>query len=224
MQKNKIIVVIPARGGSKGISRKNLQNLGGKPLIAHIIGTALQVKEIDRVMVSTEDIEIAKVAKKYGAEVPFMRPKELAEDNVPTLPVIQNALENLKKRENYVPDYVLLLYPTSPLLSKERIQESVDLCLKIGANSVISGTYDTKHYWIKSGKLWKRLYPKKIQNRQLTKPLFKENGAIYLSKTSVLKKQLVADMASVVLMEEHENIDIDTPDDLEKVRNILKHK
>lgn len=222
--KYKIIAIIPARGGSKGIPRKNLKDLGGKPLIAHIIGTALKVNEIDRVIVSTEDKEIAEVSKKYGAEVPFLRPQDLAEDDVPTLPVIQNVLESLKKHENYIPDYVLLLYPTSPLLSKDRVQEAVDLCLKTGADSVISGTFDNKHYWIKDGGGWARLYPTEIKNRQHTAPLFKENGAIYLSKTSVLKKQIAADRAAIVIMGEKENIDIDTQDDLEQVRNILKNK
>ena len=113
----KIIAIIPARGGSKGIPRKNIKDLAGKPMISYIIESVKNIPDIERVIVTTEDDEIAEVAKKYGAEVPFKRPAELAEDEVATLPVLQHALEYLEKEEKYIPDYVLLVYPTSPLLS-----------------------------------------------------------------------------------------------------------
>lgn len=220
----KIVAIIPARGGSKGIPRKNIKDLAGKPMIAYIIESVKKVPDIERVIITTEDDEIAQVAKKYGAEVPFKRPTELAEDEVATLPVLQHALEYLEKEEKYVPDYVLLVYPTSPLLSSKRIQEAVDICKKRNSDSVVSGIYDKGHYWIEVEGGWERVYPKKLENRQWSKPLFKENGAIYLSKSEVLKKQLVADKADILIMNADENVDVDHIEDFEKVQKILESK
>jgi len=183
----KIVAIIPARGGSKVIPRKNVKDLAGKPMIAYIIESALKVKGLDRVIVSTEDKEIAEVAKKYGASVPFIRPAELAGDDVLTLPVLLHAIEYLDKEENYKPDYVLLIYPTSPLLNYQRMQEAIDLALVRNSDSVVSGYLDRKHYWQEVEGGWARFYPIKLTDRQHTNPLFKENGAIYLTKTEILK-------------------------------------
>lgn len=220
--RKKIVAIIPARGGSKSIPRKNIKMLAGKPMIAYIIKSALKVKTIDRVIVSTEDEEIAAVAKKYGAEVPFKRPAKLATDAASTLPVLQHAVQYLKTKEHYHPDYVLLLYPTSPLLSHLRIAEAIDVCLKNKADSVISGSLDWGHYWIQKPGGWVRQYPVNPRNRQQTQPLFKENGAIYLNKTSVLRSQVVAKKVQVLLMNPNENIDVDEPADWLKVEQMLK--
>ena len=218
----KIIAIIPARGGSKGIPRKNIKDLAGKPMIAYIIESVKKVQGVDRVIVSTEDEEIYRVAKKYGAEAPFMRPIELAQDEVATLPVLRHAVKYLLENENYSPDYVLLVYPTSPLLKAERIQEIIDLGLEKNSDSVISGTYDKGHYWIESDGGWERLYPTELRNRQLAKSLFKENGAIYLIRTSILEKQLVADKTDIFVMDLEENIDVDTMEDFKRVEIILQ--
>lgn len=219
-----ILALIPARGGSKGIPRKNVKLLGGKPMIAHIIATVKSVRGIDRVIISTEDSEIAAVARQYGAEVPFVRPSELATDEVATLPVLQHAILELKKTEGYEPDYVLLVYPTSPLLSSQRLQEAVDLAQATDSDSVVSGTYDRGHYWQEVEGGYMRLYPLKLENRQKSKPLFKENGAIYLTKTAVLLRQVVADKMLPVIMEPGENIDVDEPEDFARVEEILKSR
>ena len=118
-----ILGVIPARGGSKGVPRKNIKDLCGKPLIAWTIEEMKKSKYIDRLIVSTEDEEIAEVARKYGGEVPFMRPKELAEDTSTDLEFFEHALAWLKENEDYVPDICLRLPTTSPL----RRVEDVDL-------------------------------------------------------------------------------------------------
>jgi len=220
----KIITIIPARGGSKSIPRKNIKELAGKPLIAYSIEAARQVKDVARVIVSTDDEEIAAVARHYGAEVPFIRPAELAGDDVPTLPVLQHALEYLAQMEQYIPDYVLLIYPTSPLLTPQRMQEAIDFALQNDAASVVSGYYDRHHYWIKGQAGWQRLHPQNVelQNRQLAQPLFKENGALYLNKTAVLAKCLVAEPAAVLIMEPAETIDIDEPADFDRVAAIMR--
>lgn len=139
MYKDKnILGLIPARGGSKGLPRKNIKPLLGKPLIAWTIEQALASKYIDKVIVSTEDEEIAEVSKKYGAKVPFMRPKELATDDSPTSDVILHALNWFqKKEENY--DYVVLLESTSPLRETNDIDECVKLLIdNESAKSIVS--------------------------------------------------------------------------------------
>lgn len=190
-------------------------------MIAYIIEHVRQVRGIDRVIVTTEDVEIASVAKQYGAEVPFMRPMELATDEVATLPVLQHAVQWLEQAENYKPDFVLLVYPTSPLLSSARIQEAVDLAFQYDADSVVSGTRDRSHYWQEVEGGYQRLYPLKLENRQATKALFKENGAIYLTKRAVLKRQIVADKMIPLLMSDDETIDVDEQNDFDRVAEIL---
>ncbi len=108
------IAIIPARGGSKGIPRKNIIDLGGKPLIAYSIATSLACAEIERTIVSTDDEDIAAVARQYGAEVPFLRPAELAADDTVDYPVFRHVLNWLSENENYTPDLVVHLRPTSP--------------------------------------------------------------------------------------------------------------
>ena len=109
-----IVAIIPARGGSKSIPDKNIKDLAGKPLIAHSIERALECKSIDRTIVSTDSKKIAEIAKKYGAEAPFIRPEELASDTTPMLPVLQHAVHHLEENEKYPIDIVILLDPTSP--------------------------------------------------------------------------------------------------------------
>lgn len=126
IENKRIISIIPARGGSKGVPRKNIKQLLGKPLIAWTIEEAKSSKYIDRVVVSTDDEEIAEKSKKYGAEVPFLRPEELATDDAKTIDVILHALNWLKTREDYY-DFLVLLEPTSPL----RDVEDIDKCIEI---------------------------------------------------------------------------------------------
>ena len=132
-----ILAIIPARGGSKSIPRKNIKNLGTKPMIAWSIEAALK-SNIDRVIVTTDDKEIAEVAKKYGAKTPFIRPSELAQDTTPTEPVLKHTLEWLKENENYTPDAVVLLQPTSPLRQAEHINEAIKIFKQKNPDCLIS--------------------------------------------------------------------------------------
>ena len=127
--KPKVLGIITARGGSKGIPGKNIKSLLGKPLISYTIEEAKKSGVFDRLILSTDSEEIAEVAKKYNCEVPFIRPVELAEDQVSHLPVIQHAVTWLKNKENYYPDYIMILQPTSPLRRDFHIKEAVDLLL-----------------------------------------------------------------------------------------------
>lgn len=133
MYKNfQILALIPARGGSKGIPKKNIKLLGGKPLIVWSIEAAKKSRFIDRVIVSTDNEEIAEIARSAGGEVPFMRPAELAQDLTPDTPVFEHALEWLRKHDNFVPEFIVHLRPTGPLRTAEEIDEAIEM---LGADS-----------------------------------------------------------------------------------------
>lgn len=129
-RQQRILAIIPARGGSKSIPRKNIKLLGGYPLIAYSIAAGLNSKFIDRVIVSTDDEEIARIAERWGAEVPFIRPAELAEDHVTDLPVFEHAIRWLEQNDNYHADIILQLRPTSPFRPKGCVDEAIELLLQ----------------------------------------------------------------------------------------------
>ena len=129
VKKPEVLAIIPARGGSKGIPRKNIKNFAGYPLIAYSIAAGLQSELTTRVIVSTDDEEIAEVARKWGAQTPFLRPAEFAADNTLDLPVFQHALTWLKEHEGYVPDIVLQLRPTSPARPRTLLDDAVRLLM-----------------------------------------------------------------------------------------------
>jgi CMP-N-acetylneuraminic acid synthetase len=138
MYKNKkFLAIIPARGGSKRLPRKNILDLAGKPLIAWTIEAALNSKYIDRVVVSTDDDEIALISKQYGADVPFIRSAKLAKDTSGSVDVIKDTVKKLEEMNDYY-QYVILLQPTSPMRTKNHIDEAIDLLLTKNADSVIS--------------------------------------------------------------------------------------
>jgi CMP-N,N'-diacetyllegionaminic acid synthase len=124
-----ILAIIPARGGSKGLLGKNIIPLDGHPLIAYSIAAGLDTPEITRVICSTDSNKIAKIARKYGAETPFMRPPELAQDSSNDIETFLHALEWLKDNENYMPDIVIQLRPTSPIRFKSDIQKAINLLI-----------------------------------------------------------------------------------------------
>lgn len=152
-----VVAIIPARGGSKGIPRKNIKNLNGKPLIAYTIEEALKSKYVDRVIVSTEDLEIAEISKSFGAEVPFFRPKELAQDDTPGIEPIIHAINYLLNDENYNFDYVMCLQCTSPLRNSKQIDEAILEMYNKDADSAVSVCEsEVNPYWmkvIKNGKM-----------------------------------------------------------------------
>ncbi len=129
VKKPEVLAIIPARGGSKGIPRKNIRDFAGHPLIAYSISAGLNAKTVTRTIVSTDDEEIAAVARACGAETPFLRPEEFARDNTTDLPVFQHALRWLKENEGYVPDVVVQLRPTSPVRPLNCVDDAVNLLL-----------------------------------------------------------------------------------------------
>ncbi|MEK9186122.1 MAG: acylneuraminate cytidylyltransferase family protein [Patescibacteria group bacterium] len=194
----KVLGVITARGGSKGIPGKNIKPLLGKPLIAYTIEAAKQSGAIDRLILSTDDEAIAKIGREYGCEVPFMRPKDLAEDKSAHLPVMQHAVRWLKENEKYNPDYVMILQPTSPLRQAFQIKEAVELIKKTGADSVLSVSEIPENFHHRkamvldgSGTL-KLIMPagepiyKRVARRQDLEKSYWSVGSVYLFKTDLL--------------------------------------
>ena len=227
----KILGVITARGGSKSVPRKNIRPLAGKPLIAWTIETALQSCSLDRVIVSTDDGEIAEISREWKAEVPFLRPAELAQDDTPTLPVLQHVVSSLESSEGYVPEVIVTLQPTSPLRTTEHIDEAVSLLQKTGADSVVSVCL-TEHspYWMKRLE-GGRAYPflnGQFDNtrRQDLPPAYRVNGAIYATRYHVLMKenQILGKDTRAIVMDAESSIDIDTWLDFKIAETLLKER
>ena len=227
-----ILAVIPARGGSKSIPHKNVVLVAGKPLIAWTIEVALKSPSLQRVIVSTDDPEIANVAQHYGAELPFTRPIHLALDDTPSIDVVVHTIRWVEEHENYRPDFVMLLQPTSPLRTAEDIEEVIRIALEKKGDSVVSVCIAHNHpYWTKriakNGTLVGFL-PKapKCTRRQGLPPAYALNGAIYLARREVLLNQrtLYTEKTYAYIMPQERSLDIDTPWDLYLADLILKDR
>ncbi len=234
---SKILGVITARGGSKGIPGKNIKPLCGKPLIAYTIGAAKSSGVFDKIIISTDDPAIAEVASAYGCEVPFLRPKELAEDKTPHLPVMQHAVEWLKKHENYEPDYVMILQPTSPLRQAIHIKEAADLILKSKADSVLGVSEMPSHYhpmWalnMNEGGMLTLFHNgdhvrNRVKQRQLLPTTYIHNSCIYLFKTGLLfdkeNPSFYGEKVAAYVMDPKYSVNIDEPSDWEEAEKALK--
>lgn len=138
MKKPLILAIIPARGGSKGIPRKNIRTFNGRPLIEYAVEVAKKAPSIDRIVVSTDSEEVATIAKAAGAEVPFLRPATLADDTSKVADAVAHLLLQLKTGEHYQPDYILLLQPTNPMRTVEDIEKSIALIQSRKADSLVS--------------------------------------------------------------------------------------
>ena len=197
MYKDKtFLAVIPARGGSKGLPRKNIKNLCGKPLIAWSIEAGLRSKYIDEVMVTTDDEEIAKISKEFGANVPFLRPKELASDTATTFDAIKHTIDFYKDTYKKTYDYIILLEPTSPLREKEDIDNMIKKMVENekNADSLISIGEVHEHPSIMKKILDGRLVNychelKAHSRRQDNDKAYFPYGVGYIVKTDVLLKE-----------------------------------
>lgn len=226
-----ILGFIPARSGSKGIPKKNIYLLNGKPLIAYTIEEALKSK-VNRLIVSTDSSEIAEVSKRYGAEVPFLRPTGLAQD----LSVIEDsmidAFERLKRSEEYQPDMIVLLHPTTPLRTAKHIDESITLLLEKQADAVVSVSEPMEHpgdmvYWDSQGKMHFLLGTDfgKGQRQQYPKYFFL-NGVVYVfTRENLLQnKSRFGKKTIPYVMRKIDSIDIDSMDDLLIAEAILMRR
>lgn len=219
----KIIAIIPARGGSKGIPRKNIKLLSDKPLIAYAIDTALKSQYIDNVFVSTDDEEIAEIARLYGPEVIF-RPHALAEDHVPLDPVIYHALTAVESNKGIQYDYVVTIQPTSPLLQTTTLDKMIEKMIKGSYDTLISVKADNHLYWAKKEDRFTPLY-KERKNRQYLDPIYRETGAVLITKRAVISESTrIGDNISLFELPEEETLDIDTYQDWTIAENLLKRR
>lgn len=221
----KVLAIIPARGGSKGVPHKNIIPICGKPLIGYTIKPALEalkLRVIDKLIVSTDDEEIANVSKTLGAEVPFMRPDYLSSDTAKSVDVMIHAVD-FYKEQGFDYDTVLLLQPTAPLRSVEDIVESLRLFEKQGTTSLIS-CYKEEYIsdavtYYKEGNLAIALNPNhnKGIRRQEEKEKFVRNGAIYITTVKQMKNnhRVFDDVPAMYVMPKERSVNIDTIDDVE---------
>jgi len=222
----KVLGLIPARGGSKGIPRKNIRTIAGRPLIAWTIETALKSSRLASVVVSTDDQEISEVARRHGAQVPFMRPSELAQDDTPGVDPVLHALDLLPEF-----DAVLLMQPTSPLRSVGDIDGSIRLAEQTGAGCVVSVAQPSQHpYWMYLLDPEQYLQPfvaaKHVTRRQDLPPIYAANGALYFARREWLQSRrtfIAADTVGYVMPAER-SVDLDSPLDWKLAELLLKER
>jgi N-acylneuraminate cytidylyltransferase len=208
-----VLAIIPARGGSKGVPRKNIKNLAGKPLIAWTIEEAKKSKYIDRLIISSDDLEIIEIARQWGCEAPFVRSMELAQDDTPGIDPIMHAIGKLP---HY--DYVMVLQPTSPLRTSADIDLCMELCVEKRARACVSVTEpDKSPYWMftvdADGKMNQLIGTKAVISRRQDLPkVYAVNGALYIAETAHLLKTrtFLDDNATAFVMVQERSLDIDT--------------
>lgn len=225
-REKKIIAVIPARGGSKGIPHKNIIDLCGKPLISYSIIEGLKSKYIDYLMVSTDDEEIAEIAKKHGADVPFIRPVDLATDTSKTIDVVLHVLGNLKK-QGHLYDVLVLLQPTQPLRTSTDIDLAIERYFETGCKSLVSISPVEDHPLlirsIEQDVLVPVLKMSSTCRRQDMPQYYRVNGCIYINEVAQIDENTsFNDNIVPFVMEKEHSIDIDEFSDLVMARYYIK--
>jgi CMP-N-acetylneuraminic acid synthetase/spore coat polysaccharide biosynthesis predicted glycosyltransferase SpsG len=218
----KILAIIPARGGSKGIPKKNIKLLAGKPLIAHTIESSLNSKYITKVVVSTEDEIISKISKLHGAEV-IERKNELAEDHVPLDPVIYHTLSEFEKKGLRY-DVIATIQPTSPLIKTKTIDEAIETFIEQDCDTLITVKAEPHLYWTKQDDVFIPLYSER-KNRQYLEPLYKETGSMLISKREIVSESnRIGNKLHLYEVPSNEAIDIDNYQDWLIAENELNKK
>ena len=225
------LAIIPARGGSKGILRKNIVGLNGAPLISYTIGAALASSSVSRVIVSSEDEEVLDISVSYGAEV-IKRPVELAGDYSPVEALIFHCLDKLQREEHFVPESFVLLQPTSPLRTCRHIDEAIKFFIENFSQAVIS-VYESLHHPLKSLMIDERGFISGlIKNeyvgipRQQLPKAYTPNGAIFIIKTETFRKYrtLFPPETMPYFMSKSDSVDVDDMDDLEYAALLMKKR
>jgi len=231
----RVLGVIPARGGAKGVPRKNIKLLAGKPLLAYMLGAALGSRYFTRVVVSSEDDEILKVAKKYGGlKVPLRRPKELAEDTSPDVPMLQHAVRETERQDGVMFDYVVQLHATTPFMTSGDIDGALTkLFENQKADSVVSVFQVNSYHPIKLKKIVndkleqyvEAFEEKTTSRRQDLYPVYKRNGGLYASKRSVVMDlgRVWGDHVLPYVMPDHQSIEIDSQTDFLMADLLMRH-
>lgn len=226
MVNREVLAIIPARGGSKGIPRKNIRLFAGHPLIAYSIAAARQSQSVTRVIVSTDDEEIAGVAREYGAETPFMRPEELAQDQTLDLPVFQHALSWLEEQEGYWPDVVVQLRPTSPVRPPSLVDDAVKILLSHpeahSVRGVVPAGQNPHKMWRidpQNGQMTPLLQVPGLEEpynapRQVLPPVYWQTGHVDAIRPEVIRKGSMSGRVILpVMVDPAYTVDIDNPRD-----------
>lgn len=226
-----MIAIIPARGGSKGLPGKNIKLLNGKPLIAYTIEAAMASKYIERIIVTTDSVDIANVAKQYGAEVPFVRPDDLSSDTASAVDVYIHAIEYLmKEQESFIEKFVVLL-PTAPLRTSDHIDKAINYFEEMNASTLISvREAETPVTWYMNRDCNGRVrnagfgMGSAVANRQVNQMYYIPNGAIYILDYKLLKNQRTyyCDNTVGYVMTAEESVDIDTLTDFRFAELLLQ--
>ena len=230
-----ILALIPARGGSKGIPRKNIRIFAGYPLIAWSIAAARAAASVTRVIVSTDDEEIASVAREYGAETPFLRPSELAQDQTTDLPVFEHALDWLAANENYQPEIAVQLRPTSPIRPKDCVDSAVKILLEHAdadcVRGVVPAGQNPHKMWRFSGEGQPMKPLLEVEGiaepynapRQILPPVYWQTGHIDAIRTSTIrqKKSLTGEVIYPLIIDPRYTVDIDTLSDWAKYEALV---
>jgi len=232
----KILGLILARGGSVRVPRKNIRPLNGRPLISYIITTAKRSRYINRVVVSTDDEEIARVAREWGAEVPFYRPKEIARDDSPEFYAIEHALNWLRENEGYIPDLVVKLFPTSPFLRPETVDRAIELMLENPDADSLRSVRPCKEHpykmWVIEGNRLRSFVPLDRKPKdghslpyQVLPKVYIQNACIDVIRPSNIweKKSVTGDEILPLVMDEVESFDINTELDFFIAEQMIKN-
>jgi len=230
MAKPRIIGLIPARGGSKGIPGKNLRSLGGKPLLQHAFEAARDSGVVERVILSTDSEEIAALGLQLGIETPFLRSAELAQDDTPMIAVLQHLLEYLR-HTNAMPDAIMLLQPTAPLRRAEHLRQAGEMLIPEQVDSVVGVTeipqHYAPHYAMKitpDGHLTHYLPDSAaIKRRQDVPKAYSRDGTVYLFRVSTLEKyhDIYGANCMPLLIPAHETLNLDTMEDWEHAERVF---
>lgn len=234
MSSVEVLAIIPARGGSKSIPRKNIKSFAGYPLIAFSISAGLAAESISRLIVTTDNEEIAEIARNYGAEVPFIRPEELSGDETPDLPVFQHALRWLQSKQGYQPQVVVQLRPTSPLRKLTHINQAVETLLAHpGADSIRTVCVPFQNPY----KMWRIAKDGFMQPlistgiiepynlpRQALPEVFWQTGYVDAAwtKTILDKSSMTGEAILPLVIGADEWIDIDSPDDWRRAEMLFE--
>jgi len=234
----KVLGLITARGGSKGIPNKNIISLCGNPLLAYTAMAAKNSKLLDRVVITTDSLDIANVALQLGIEVPFIRPEYLAHDNSPHIDCVRHAIKALYLQNQYIADYVMILQPTSPFRTSEDIDNAIRMAMQTSCDAVVgvveNCTHESKMYFVNNDFSTRPYIDnascKSVERRQDCPVHYVENGAIYLQKTNSIfeegnasssKGGLISSDLRAFIMPDHQSIDIDTPFDLKMAELLM---
>jgi len=220
----RFLAVIPARGGSRGLPRKNIRLLRGQPLLSYTVAHALAVPSIDFTVVTSDDAEILKIGEKAGA-APILRPKKLAGDRARTEDALLHALEILEKMGNSY-DFVVTLEPTHPFRKPETVTQAIEMVSSGRYDSCMTLTEDRTDFWRQKGKSYARLFPNAPRRRQERDPLFKENSLVYVTSVAALRRRkfVIGSRPGFIITPERESLDIHTATDLAFAESLMGEK